>query len=359
MKRNFLFLAALTLAAVLAVFLLVPGGESPGESPGGDLLLPEVAGQINAVDTVEIVAAGERPVATLHKAGDHWQVQHMYGYRADWPAIRSMLAALAQARVVESKTDKPGYYARLGVEDISSPGASGVLVRLGIEGQMTGVIVGKRAQGREGQYLRLLDSTGSVLVDRVIDVADGEMDWVDSRIIDISSAEVAEVEIIHPGGERVLITRISADQTDFDLVGLPDGRETASSWAVNSLASTLSVLDMEAVRPAGELDWTGAARMRLLAFSGVEVMVDLMKYGDEYLLRLEASHPAAAVVVNEPPEVTGDSASDDIEKRAMEDIARLVNDINQKVSAWVYTIAEYKYQAMVKKPEDLLKPLEN
>ncbi len=358
MKRNFFYLAALTLLAVLVVVFAASRGGSPVQSPDGDLLLPDVAGQINAVDSVEIVAAGNQTVATLHKAGDHWQLEQMHGYRADWPTLRTLLAALAQARVIETKTDKPGYYPRLGVEDITAEDAGGVLVELGIQGQTIAVLVGKQAQGRAGQYARLQDQAVSVLLDRELDVPDQALDWVDSGIIDINSAEVAEVEIIHPGGERVLVTKVSADQSNFDFVDLPDGREIKSSWAVNALGSTLSLLEMETVRPAGNIDWNESVRMRLLTFSGMEIMVEILEQGEEYLLRLSAGHPAAAIAVNTLEGEAEDPTRQDIEQQAMADVGQAVDDINQRVSGWVYTIEKYKFDAMVKKPEDLLKPLE-
>lgn len=359
MKRNFVYLAVLTLVTVLLVVFATPRGSSPEKSADGDPFLAGVAGQINAVDSVEIVAAGNRTVATMHKTGGHWQLDQLHGYRADWTKLRTLLAALAQARVVETKTDKTGYYGRLGVEDIAAEDAGGVLVRLGIDGQATAVVLGNKAQGRKGQYARLADQAGSVLLDREFDVPEQALEWAESEIIDIGSAEVAEVEIIHPDGERLLVTKIAADQADFDLADIPEGRELKSNWAVNSLGSALSLLTMQTVRPAGDMDWDGAVRMRLLTFSGMEIMADMLTHGGEYLLRLNATHPAAAVAANTPRDGAGDATRQAVEQQAMADVTQAVDDINQRVSGWVYGIEKYKFDAMVKKPEDLLKPLES
>ena len=57
-------------------------------------------------------------------------------------------------------------------------------------------------------------------------------------------------------------------------------------------------------------------------------------------------------------EVT-DPATEDIEAQAEADVAKAVDEINARVSGWVYAIAKYKYDAMVKRPADLLKPLED
>ena len=131
MKRSFLYLTALTVVAILVVTFTGPGG-TPVNSTEQALLLPELSKQINGVDRVEIITAGNNVVATMVKPGNSWQLVQMDGYQADWQKLRTMLADLAQARVVENKTDKPEYYARLGVEDIDAADAGGVLVKLSV-----------------------------------------------------------------------------------------------------------------------------------------------------------------------------------------------------------------------------------
>jgi len=359
MKRRFLYLAILTVLAMLAVAVFAPRDGS-SERPAADtLLLPEISKKINQVSQVDIVSAGDLTVATLKKTGDNWQFQQMGGYRADWPKLQTLLAGLAQARVVEPKTDKAEYYARLGVEDIAAEDAGSVLVKLTIGDQTTGILIGHQAQGSLGQYVRLQHSAASALVDRKLDVSTQPLDWADSTIVDINASEVAEVEIIHPTGERVLVNRISADQTDFDLVGLPQDREIKSSWVVNSLGSVFSMLNMETVRPVGSVDWSDAVKMRLLLFSGVEILAAVVEAGDEYLLRLHASLPVADVLADQAEDKQESIAQQDIEKRASEDVTKTVVGINQKVADWAYGISKHKYNAMVKKPGDLLKPLES
>jgi len=380
MKRNFMYLAVVTVVALALVFIVTPTDRSSEKSTVNDLLLPGIADRINQVDRVRIVTAGDTTVATMVRKDDAWQLEQMGGYRVDWSKLQALLAALAQARVIEPKTDKPAYYDRLGVEDVSVENAGGVLVSIGIGEQNTGVLIGHAAEGRKGQYVRLQGSAGSALVDRQFEVPKTTLDWADSRIIDINSSEVAEVEIIQPTSERVLVTRISADQTDFDLAGLPQDRAIRSSWAVNSLGSVFTLLNMQSVRPASTVDWTKAVKLRMLTFSGVEILADLVADGDDYLLRLHASHPEASVVVpadkqpvaaqetdtqasaGQEQMSSGDTekpASGDVEKQAAEDVRKQVEDINSKVEGWAYAITQQKYESMVKKPEDLLKPLKS
>ncbi len=357
MKRSFIYLAILTaLALMLVVF--TPEYRSQVSSTVDALLLPVIAEQINEVDRVEVVTAGNHVVATMIKTEAGWRLQQMDAYHANWGKLQPLLAALAQARVVAVKTDKPEYYARLGVEDIDSDDAGSVLLNISVAGQTSGILIGHQTQGRQGQYVRLLDQAASAEIDRRLDVSTELLDWVDSSIIDIGSSEVAEVEIIHPRGDKLLVMRISADQTDFDFAGLPEDREIKSSWAVNSLGSVLSMLELETVKAADGIDWDDAVRMRLLMFSGVEIIVELIESDDQHLLRLQANHPAAKVVTNQASENSATAEQQEIEKRALADIAARVAEINQKTHAWVYGISKRKYDAMAKKPEDVLKPLD-
>jgi len=349
-KRGFAYLLVTTILALVAVLVFVPRENAVENSVVDALLLPVLADRINDVDRVDIVTAGDTVVATLTRTAADWQLEQMDGYHVDWPKLQDLLADLAQARVVAVKTDKPRYYAQLGVEDVSTQDAGSVLVKLSIGDETTGILIGNQAQGRVGQYVRLQGSAVSALLDRTLDVSTEQLDWADKNIIDINASEVAEVEIIHPEGERVFVTRISADQTDFDLVGLLPGREIQSSWSVNSFASSLSLLDLESVRPVDHVDWQAAVKMRLLTFSGMEIMADMVEADGQYLVRLNASHPAAQAV---------NYGNDDIAQQAAEDVAGRVAGINQRVNGWAYGIAKYKFETMVKTRDDILKPLES
>ena len=352
MKRSFFYLAAVTVTALLILLVFAPGDESPQPMGEKVLLLPVIAERINDVDQVEIVSAGNNLVASLRKTPLGWTFEQMSGYRADWSKLQPLLTALATSEVVENKTNKPEYYARLGVEDISNTDAESVLVKVGFKGQISGVLIGHQAQGRPGQYVRIQGAADSALIDQQIDVSINPLDWADSRIIDINSSEVAEVEVIHPDGDRVFATRFSADQTDFDLVEKPFDRELKSSWAVNSLGSVLAMLNMESVRADDDIDWGEAIRFRMLTFSGVEIIADVMQSGDVHLLRLTASSPLTEVKGAETPE------EGSVEARASADVKKIVDDINEKATNWAYLISKSKYDVISKKKEDLLKPVE-
>jgi hypothetical protein len=148
-KRHFSILLALVIAAALAVALLVPQemGHENGAEPG--LLLPDVGERINRVDRIRILDGGSGAV-TLSRADDRWGIEEMQAYPADWGKVRQLLAGLAQASIVELKTDNPDYYDRLGVQDPVAGQPGGLRVEFAAGDDQWAVIVGNEAGGRDG-----------------------------------------------------------------------------------------------------------------------------------------------------------------------------------------------------------------
>ena len=149
MKRIFLYLVVLTVIAVM-VMVFTSDRSAKDEQLAERMFVPELSAEINNVDRVEIIKAGQQEVASLQKSGDAWLLEQV-GYRADWSKLRKLLVDLAQAKVVETKTDKPEYYARLGVEDVALADAGSVLLRLHYGDHHPAILVGHQAEGRPGR----------------------------------------------------------------------------------------------------------------------------------------------------------------------------------------------------------------
>ena len=373
-RKHFSLLLVVTLAVAAAV-LLLPGRTGHESGMARATFLPDLQAEVNGLDWLRIRGPGDRVVATLERSGDHWQVDEANGYRADWERLRALLADLAQAEVVEAKTDNPAYYSRLGVEDVEAPDAGGLQIEFAESTGLPAVIVGKRAEGRDGRYVRRADSAASALIDRNLELPAATTDWLETDIVDIPDSEVVEVDILHADGERVVTRKVSADDEHFLLQDVPDGREIRSEWTVDSLANALSSLTLEAVRPQGELDWGDASQFAVVTADGLRVEASLIEVattpaadpgegGDEggaaasapgeYWIRLQAGLYQTALdsAVQEP-----DTAADDASAEAASgpDAAERARVINGRVDGWAYRIPKYKFDAMNKRMEDLLK----
>lgn len=357
-RRHFSWLLVTTLVVAAAV-LLVPGKTGKDNGFERAALLPGLQEQVNELNWLRVVGAGDAVIATLRRADDHWQVEELHGYRADWNRLRTLLADLARAEVIETKTANPDFYERLGVKDVSAPEATGVRIEFAEATGLPAVIIGKRAEGRDGRYARVQGEAASALIDRSLDLPGTREDWLDKAIVDIADSEVVEVEIRHADGERVLARKVSADDGNFQLQDIPEGREVRSAWTVDSLASGLSSLNLEAVVPAEAVDWSGAARFGLVTADGLRLDVDLAgleppEGGDEaaaeHWIRLQAGLYKTAVesAVEAPQAVAGEAGegASGANERAAE--------INRRVSGWAYRIPKYKYDSMGKRLEDLL-----
>lgn len=385
----------LLIATVLlgALVLLLPGRTSKVSEFDQQVLLPGFAEQVNDADRVEVITAGNITVATLQRQDDTWVVAESGNYPADWPQLRELLAQLARAEIVEPKTSNPEYFSRLGVSDVASDDSQATLLRISGTGLDSAILVGNAAEGRAGQYVRVADGERAVLIDQTLKLPAGAKDWLQRDIVDISDAEVVEVEVTHPDGSVIRATKASADDADFALQDIPEGREVLSSWSVNSMANALANLQLDSVVPADTVDFSSATKFRLLTADGLEVVAEVAgvtaaadptevsdptEAPTSNWLRLSARAYAPEPVVaeateagqiaeDEPAEVmaedsaetsaTDESAADEIETEDAVDAEQRAAEINRRVNGWAFEIPSYKADPMTRQMDDLLKAL--
>lgn len=350
-RKHFSTLVIVTALVALLVLLLPDrAGREAAFEPVA--LLPDLPGQVNEIGWLRVTGPGNEVIATLERRETEWVVGEAGGYPADWSRLRSLLTDLAEAEIIEPKTANSRYYDRLGVQEVDQPDASGMQIEFAPETGLPALIVGKSAQGREGSYVRRQGAAASVLVDRRFDLPRERKAWMEQTIVDVSDAEVVEVVVAHPDGERIVASKASADDEDFELQGIPEGREIRSVWTVNSLAGNLSGLMLDEVRPDAEIDWSGATRFSLLTADGLRVEAEL--------LRMEAG--TAEPVAGENEAVVEEAGSEEAPEHLIrvtasatgEAAQERVTRINERVSGWVYAIPQFKYEGMVKRMEDLL-----
>ncbi len=345
------FSALLLVTAVVAVLvMLVPGKTSRESALQKQHVLPDLAAQVNDIDFVHLSGAGTKTIVTLNRRSGKWLVAESSDYRADWPVLRQLLSDLAAAEIIEAKTSNPELYSRLGVEDTDGPDAQGVLIEFAEETGLPSLIVGNKAQGRVGQYVRLPGNAKSLLIDRVLTVPTDMLQWLDRDVVDIQGAELVELSITHPDGEQVLLKKISADDVDFQLQNIPEGREIKSNWAANSIGGGMASLRLDAVVPEGDIDWSDAVKITALTADGLQISAKLVSTQDQHWISLRAS-AYEPIRAGEPDESGAETPV------STESLDR-ANRISDRVTAWAYAIPQYKAEVLTKRMEDLLQPLE-
>ena len=348
-KKRFSALLLVTVVVAMLV-LLIPDKTAQENAFQKHRLLPGLAVLVNDIEDVRLTGAGGETIATMNRRGGKWLVAESSDYRADWTVLRQLLSDLAAAEVIEGKTSNPELYTRLGVEDMGGPDAAGVLIGFAEQTGLPSLIVGNRAQGRQGQYVRLSGSDQSALIDRALTVPGDMQQWLEREIIDIQQAELVEISVTHPDGEQIVLKKASADDTDFELQKIPEGREVKSNWTVNSIGGGMTSLRLDAVVPAGDVDWSDAVNISALTADGLRVSAQLVSKEDQHWISLSASVYRPAVA-QEPVEV-------DVETIAPLEPTERVNQITDRVTGWAYAIPQYKAEVLMKRMDDLLKPLD-
>jgi len=391
-KKHFSWLLVLTLV-VAAIILLMPGKTGHQSTLEVRPLIPGPKTWVNDVTHIRIVKAGDQTVATLTRGEKGWVVEEAHSYPADWSKVQALLASLAQAQVIEPKTTNPDYFDRLGLKDVADSSSDAVMVKIGEGESAVNLLVGHAAQGREGQYVRFPKEEQALLIDRTLNVAAEPRDWLRRDIVDIAEDEVVEVTVTQPDGEQVAVRKKSADDQDFTLQALPEGREIQSSYSVNALGGSLSGLQLDDVKPDSSIDFSQATHLSVLTADGIQVDADVADSDGKSWLRLTASAHEPPPGVKEPakesakepaeepakeppkepakeqPETSEQPAAaageGDIEKPQgiSEESAEAVRNkriesINERVHGWAYAIPQYKAQIMTKRMVDLLKPEE-
>jgi hypothetical protein len=324
-KSSLKILAAIALALVLILFAMQL--DNNDLATDGGLLLPELKSEINQVSSVTVTRSGDDGETIISKQDDSWVIASRENYPADVGKLRELLLALADAKIVESKTSNPELYGQLGLRDPEIEGSKGTRIELHGTSREYELIVGNVAQAGF-RYVRIAGEPQSWLVDQNPDIPGSAGEWLLRNIIDIKVVEIRSATISHPDGEEIRIIKESAEASDFEVANIPEGRELSYATVTNSITGVLSALTLDDVRTATEMS-AQAVTTTFETFDGSRVTVRTEKSDDESWISLHAT--------------------------AIEEDVETIADINARVEGWHFRIPEYKANQLTRRWEDILK----
>ncbi len=330
------------LAVLAGVILRGQRDTRPAEGP----FLPGLKDELNAISRIVITGPGNTTIATLERGADRWTVAERNGYPADVGRIRKNLLALAEAGIVEEKTANPEFYARLGVQDISSPSAGGLRLTATGGQEPVDLIVGLTPPGSSDlSYVRRAGEPGSWLITAQLDLAKTGGEWLDRALTDIPAGRIASVTIDHPGIETLRIARAPAPEkpaaeaaggpeglVEFRVAGVPPGRELSYPGVANGVASVLADLQLEDVQTR-EVLGAGPGKpvvARFVTTDGLTVEASAWRLPDGTRITFNASGE-------------GDAANE-------------AAALNARLGGWVYTLPSYKTEQLTRRLNELLAP---
>lgn len=386
-RKTFVILAVIAVLLAGLAVLSQRGGDtdSIAGASAGELLVPGLADEVDAITAIEISGAGAARLARIERAGEDWVVAEQGGYAAATDKVNGLLIALAEARILEEKTADPAFHSRLGVEAVESATATGLQVALtGSDGASYAVVLGD-AYGDGQRYARLAASAQSVLIDRNPDVARDPADWVRPEIIAIPSSRVQRVEVEHADGESLVIHKEAAGLSDFTVDDVPEGRELQYSGIANVTGSVLQALELDAVSRAPEAPGEVVATTEFRTFDGLVVTVTATAAEEadgqpwlSFAARFDADQ-ALAFATGTVDDVTSAEAQDDesaAEADGPDDSADTADEasaevdaaagspddptaeaaaLNERLAGWRFRIPSYQYSQMTRRMDDLLR----
>jgi hypothetical protein len=334
-SRSLILLASATVVLVaIAIIVLASGDRGISRAAPGQLAFPALAAKLG--DVASVTVSREGTTMTLIRDGDSWLVAEKGNYPANAAKISQIVRAMADLTLVEPKTQNPDLYPRLEVEDPGNGKSALVAVKDKSGGDLAQAIVGKRrydrlGAGNDGVYLRQPGEAQTWLARGTLDPSGDPASWLDRQVIDISEKKIAKVTLTQADGSKLVISR-SAPDASFAVEDAPADVKFKSESTTSGPATALETVDLDDVKPAGELPVPDkdVVTASFTTFDGLTVDLRLMERDKTNWVAMSA---------------TGSGSAEPAAKK-----------IEDKVSRWTYAIPAYKANLLKTKLADLVEP---
>jgi len=323
--RRFLLLLGASIVAIIGAMYLSSLRHLERDPRGGSLL-PGFDAQLDAITDIRMRKGGANASVSLHRAAPgRWTVKERGDYPADVSKIRKLLLALADARIVEEKTSNPARYAILGVDDPAAPSATGVELNLAAPASNRTLIVGKPAAG--GTFVRRRGEAMSFAVEPAITVEPTAKEWIDQTPLSIPAEKIQRVRVRFADGTSYAISRKSAPGAatpgPYSLESAPAGREAAEPAVIEPSPTSFGAITADDVGAAADVDFSKPSTCEIKLFDGGVFTLTGVVTGDKHWIQAAASNDDA---------------------------------LNARARDRAFEIAGYRYDAMFRPVEQLLKP---
>jgi hypothetical protein len=369
--RNLGILAVVT-AAVAALAAVAVYRQQAAVAPKVEtgVVLPALGAKVNDIATIE-VKTGDKSL-TVHrdpaKADAPWTVKELGDYPAKFEKVKETIVGLSMLEKVEPRTDRPESYDKISVQE-PAPGNEAKLVTVSAAGSpVASLIVGKStfAGSKQQVYVREPGQARSWLAEGDLTITPEPMDWVDKQVLTIDSARIQMAIINHADGAQLVVSRGSKD-TPYEVADMPEGRELKNTTVANPVASALAFVNMEAVKPAAEVDWEGASSSEYRTFDGLMLTATTVEregevwakfsadFEESLVLPVPIAQPADGHEMTAEETAAAQKTADDQRAATIERVRKEMETLNAKLAPWAFKIPKTKADQMRRKLEDLLK----
>jgi hypothetical protein len=364
-RKQFGILAAVTVAVLAAGVWISLHRASQQSDLNGASLFADLKPALGEISEIRL-SKGDGSRTTLKKGADGWTVAERQ-YPADAGRIRELAMSLANLKIVERKTSDPANYAKLGVEPPDTPTATSTLVEV-VAGKKTWSLIVGRGGDAGSVYVRKPAEAESLLAQPLVAADPDQKRWLDRLVTDIAGSNVHDISVKTAGQPAYLLTRAERGATELALSPVPKGRTQVGPMSLNGQAEALASLHFDDVR-AQSASAATADRATYRTFDGQVIELAGHREGDKAYVSVKArrdaelaakfSEPAAApaaTTADQKPAADKTSTPTPATAPAAADkpVDRTVERLERRAQGLEYEIPAYKYEAIFKKPEELL-----
>jgi len=372
MQNNTIIKLGALAVLLLSVGLMRRGAQGPQRAAviEENALLPELADSLN--DVASITVASTSGSWSVSKSESGWGLDAKGGYPVKMEEVRKTLIALSEAEKIEAKTKVASSYSRLGVEGPGQEDSESKLVTLtdANGGAIASVIVGNRRAGTgdPSHYVRVADSDQSWLVTGDLTLSEDSSTWLNKKIVEVPRERIRAVETLHPDMEEVFVARPSEDAEQFEVHNIPEGSELKYEAVAAGMGSALQYLNFVDVRSAEGFEFPDRTPTRTSFWTFDGLLVDVSIYSVAEVPETETFYAAFSVAdgsdgperlktAGPEPAPAPAEETEETPVRSAEEIAAEVEELNAKLSGWVFELAPYSKTNLAKRMEDLVQPI--
>lgn len=371
-----------SLAVIAAVLIIVAvfmaEQQEPGAPSANQPVFPELKAVIN--DVTELSMATQSGAITLHRQEDTWWVKEKHDYPADLGTVRETLIGLAELKTLEPKTRKPELYEKLGLQDVEAEGSlsTGITLKDATGNTVVAAIIGNdRPAQRKGGYkelfIRKAGNPQTWLTEGRLTVDKNPGQWLDKELTQIETKRVRRLTVTHPDRTRLVVEKARPVDLNYQMADLPEGLEIESQFTVNNIVSTVTSLSLDDVKPRSEVPFDGQPVVTAVfeTFDGLQGTVQLLSKDEKNYVTISATFNPDLVWKPEPENEAEPEPGEQSEAEAQDnkapakpeqpkikpeaEVKAEIEALKKRVGDWVYVIPKFRADALLKKPQDLLK----
>ncbi len=317
MQSNSKYFIVIALVLALISYVLIQG-KNP-EIKLDTLLIPELQDKVNDVDAISL-SQGQNSLDFFKEEGV-WRIKQLNSFFADTNKIAQMLLSLRKFKLKQPKTSNSGNYSKLGLAE-----SQAINIVLKNKGKaFADVYIGKQAMKVQGTYVRKNSDKQSWLSTGQLAIKLDKDDWIIKNIIDVDASQIQSVSYQPVNETGFTIAKKSPTDKDFLLETSSKELQLKAAIELTVLANGLSTFTIDDVVNDVSIDESNLVNVvSYQLFSGSTYNLKLYTQADKHYLKIDVENASS------------------------------LKNVEKQLNKWVFTLPQFKFDALNKKNIDIL-----